>query len=69
MENSFKKHIQKIRCSVDKTQKEVAKSVGITEVCYQQYEYGKRIPSATVAIRIADVLETTVEDIWGAKRL
>lgn len=67
MKNSFTKHIQKIRHSADKTQKEVAKAAGITEVCYQQYEYGNRIPSATVAIRIADALETTVEKIWGVK--
>lgn len=69
MKNTFKRHIQGLRCSVKKTQREVATSVGITEVCYQQYEYGKRIPNATVAIKIANALETTVENIWGGKNM
>ena len=49
-----------------KTQAQVAKEAKIAERLYQDYEYGKRIPSATVAIRIAKALNSTVEILFGA---
>lgn len=47
------------------TQVEVAQRAGITEVCYQRYESGDRIPRADVAIRIARAVESTVEELFG----
>ena len=47
------------------TQREVAKEVGISEQCYQRYEYGIREPIASIALRIAMVLDTTVDQLWG----
>ena len=47
------------------TQVEVAQRAGITEVCYQRYEAGSRIPRADVAIRIARAVDGTVEDLFG----
>ena len=38
------------------TQVKVAEKVGITEVSYQNYEAGERIPRADVAIAIAETL-------------
>ena len=38
------------------TQVKVANHVGITEVSYQNYESGERIPRADIAILIADTL-------------
>ena len=48
-----------------KTQAQVAKEIGVTELSYQRYEYGKREPGVRTAIRIAKVLNSTVEDLFG----
>ena len=48
-----------------KTQLEVAKETGIKEVSYQRYEYGERVPNAIIISRIAKVLNTTVEALYG----
>ena len=47
-----------------KTQAQVAKEVGISEVAFQMYEYGKRLPRVDIAIRIAEALGTTVEALF-----
>lgn len=39
-----------------KTQAQVAKEIGVSELSYQRYEYDKREPGVRTAIRIADVL-------------
>ena len=49
------------------TQVQVAEQVGVTEVCYQLYESGKRVPRVDVAIRIARALGTTVEALFLGK--
>lgn len=49
-----------------KTQAQVAKEAGVSELAYQRYEYDKRVPSATTAIRIARALNSTVEALFGA---
>ena len=51
------------------TQVEVAQRAGITEVCYQRYESGDRIPRADVAIRIAKTVGRSVEWLFGADHL
>lgn len=38
-------------------------------MCYKQYEYGQRFPNVRIAMKIARVLEVSVEDIWGPKHL
>lgn len=45
-------------------QVEVAKRANITVVCYQRYEYGERIPRVDVALLIADILNSTVEELF-----
>lgn len=47
------------------TQREVAAQAKVTERNYQYYECGERVPNARTAIRIAQALSTTVEDLWG----
>lgn len=49
-----------------KTQAQVAKEIGVSELSYQRYEHGKREPGARKAIRIAQVLNSTVEALFGA---
>jgi DNA-binding XRE family transcriptional regulator len=48
-----------------KTQKQVAKEIGIAEIAYRTYESGRRIPSVSTAIKIAKTLDSTVEELWG----
>lgn len=46
------------------TQRQVAEKVGIAEQAYQQYEYGKMLPSVVLGIKIAKTLKTTTERLW-----
>ena len=48
-----------------KTQAQVAKEVGISEVGYQKYEYAKRTPTAPIGNSIAKALGTTSEKLFG----
>lgn len=48
------------------TQAQVAKNAQIGERLYQDYEYGNKEPGVRTAIRIARVLNSTVEDLFGA---
>lgn len=47
------------------TQAEIAKKAGITTRAYQIYESGERIPRADVAVRIAKIVKSTVEKLFG----
>ena len=48
-----------------KTQKQVAKEIGVTEIAYSRYELGTRTPNAPIGNSIARALETTSEYLWG----
>lgn len=52
------------REAVNKTQAQVAREAQITEQAYQRYEYGTREPCVSTAIRIAKILDTTVEELF-----
>lgn len=47
------------------TQKDLADRIGCTYATMCRYVSGDRIPRATTALVIADVLDTTVGAIWG----
>ncbi|MCD4835644.1 helix-turn-helix domain-containing protein [Phocea massiliensis] len=49
-----------------KTQAQVAKLAKISESQYQNIEYDKSEPGVRTAIRIARVLNSTVENLFGA---
>lgn len=59
--NNLKKTRQLVAC----TQKKVSINAKITERAYQMYEKGDREPKVRTAIRIAQALGTTVEELWG----
>ena len=59
--------LQAAREQSGKTQAQVAKEAGISEVAYQRYEYDKREPSVRTAIRIARALGSSVEALFGAE--
>lgn len=46
------------------TQVQVAEKANITEVCYQRYEAGERVPRADIAKLIARALNSTVEELF-----
>ncbi len=48
-----------------KTQAQVAKETEIAMIAYQTYERGTRTPSAITGNKIARVLGTTSEALWG----
>ena len=53
------------RKRVDLTQVQVAEKACVAERMYQEYEYGKRKPGVETAIRIAKILNSTVEELFG----
>ena len=56
--------LKKIRTEKGYTQSEVAKKAKISERAYQNYELGERIPNVQIAQQIANVLHTTVEELF-----
>ena len=48
-----------------KTQKQVAKEVGIFKQAYHRYEQGSGANTIQTAIRIAKMYNTTVEKLWS----
>ena len=50
-----------------KTQAQVAKEIGITEIGYQRYEQGKRIPNAPTGNSIAKALGSDPITLFGYK--
>lgn len=45
------------------TLKDLAKKTGVTSISIGRYETGKREPNLTTLVKIADVLEVTVDDL------
>lgn len=56
--------LKKRREVLGMTQRQVADAVGIAESAYQRYEYGAQDPSVYMAIKIAKVLASDVEDLF-----
>ena len=59
--------IKEKREAMGMTQKALAERVGVTPAQMCMIETGKRLPSLTVALRIASALETTVEELTAEK--
>jgi len=47
-----------------KTQREVAKALGISDSAVRQYESGNRVPKDEIKIRIAAYYNKTVQEIF-----
>lgn len=58
--------LQAAREKSGKTQAQVANEADISRRAYCYYEQGKKEPGVRTAIRIAQALGSTVEDIFGA---
>lgn len=61
----FIKRLQKILEEKDMTQRELAKLVGVTEVTISRYLNGERKPRIEIINKIADVLNTPTDYLFG----
>ena len=50
------------------TQQQLAEKVGVNRVSIARVEAGSRAPSMALALRIAEVLEESVENLFGGGR-
>ena len=59
----FDKNLKKLREKQGMSQAELGLLVGVSQVAVTKYERGDALPNAKVAVRIARVLHTTVEQL------
>lgn len=64
----FASNLVKKREAKRMTQEELAKRTGVTQGAISQYERGI-VPSATIAVKIAEALGTTVEQLVKDKEV
>ena len=64
MEN-FSKTLKQYRELHGVTQKQMAKWLEMTPNAYQKYELGTREPNLTTLIKIADILDVSLDDLVG----
>ena len=55
------------RKKIDKTQSEIAKLLGVTMQTYQNYELGKRQPDYETLIKIANLFNASLDDLFDRK--
>ena len=48
----------------DKTQKEIAEAVGVSQSAIRQYESGNRIPRDNIKVKFAKFYDKTVQEIF-----
>lgn len=60
--------VRQKRRTADITQAEMASRVEVSRQTIVSIEGGDYAPSVFLALRIAEVLDTTVEDLFGAKK-
>ena len=63
-EGIIKTSLYSLRTLQGKTQRQLAEYANITTRCYQYVEAGKKKPTIQIALRLAEVLGTTVEKIF-----
>ena len=61
----FPNRLKAVRRAKGITQKAMAECLGIQETSYQQYEYGKREPNHENTVKIADILNVSVDYLLG----
>ena len=63
----LKERIKQLREDNNKTQKEVALTLGIKEQAYQRYEYGTSIPKIDIIIKLSNLYNVTTDYILKGK--
>jgi len=62
---ALKDSLKKYRKKMNKTQREVANDLGISEVSYQNYELGRREPKVETLNKLADYFGVTIDYLTG----
>lgn len=57
--------LKRFRKQVKITQKQAALAANISERNFQDYEYGKVVPTATVLIALADYFDVSIDYLVG----
>lgn len=65
MSEQFNERLQQAISRSGMTQKELAEKVGITEASVSHYLKGDRMPRSAVAVKLADVLNMSVDELMG----
>ena len=60
----LKNHLKEYRARLDVNQQEMGKLVGVSRQTISQIERGDYSPSVTVALKLAKVCDSAVEDIF-----
>lgn len=63
--NNLHNVLKELRQKENKTQKEIAEDLNITQRTYSNYETGKREPSIDMLINIADYYNTSIDILVG----
>lgn len=63
----FAHNLVRLRTEKGITQEELAKRAGVTQAAIWQYEKGLATPKLPIAVRLADALGTTCEDLVCVK--
>jgi len=63
-----KNNIQKVRLNIHMTQTSLAKQIGISRPQLSQIENGVYNPSLRVALKISDILKTSVNDLFKLEK-
>ncbi|CAJ1187684.1 helix-turn-helix transcriptional regulator [Companilactobacillus paralimentarius] len=61
----FSNTLKKLRSKTHRTQKEIAKALGVAPTTYASWEQGKREPDQAATIRIADYFDVTLDYLYG----
>lgn len=64
---TFGDNLRTLREKHGYSQREVSEMVGVSAVAIAQYEIGSRAPTVFVAVKLARILGTTVEELVTAK--
>jgi transcriptional regulator with XRE-family HTH domain len=62
------KRFKQLREAAGFTQASLAEAAGVSIRSYQQWEQGKRTPLFDAAVRIADALDISLDDLAGRAR-
>jgi putative transcriptional regulator len=65
MPENFHVHLKLARAREDLTQEELATRVGVTRKTINTIERGHFIPSTQLALKLAQALKTTVEELFS----
>ena len=62
---TFSERLKKCRKNLNKTQREVANELCITEAGYQNYENCRNEPKMTALIKLADYFDVSIDYLTG----